>query len=294
MVKDQILLKQAHFLSRGKFSEELLNKTAANLESYWRNAGYADVRVTPRIVDREPNLYVTFEILEGERTIVDSFHTVGNQNQEVSKLFTQLTIKQGDVYSPYRATQDKNRIIAEYLNLGYLNATLQVEAKPISNDKHHVVVTYVIDEGPQVRVAQAIYIGQRRSRLGLLERAVDIRTEAEMSESKLLEGESNLYNLGVFDWANVAPRRLVTNQTAEDVLVRVHEAQRNSITYGVGFESTLRSGSLSTGTLVLPGLPTIGLPRNFAIIQKTVISPLGSISYSRLNMRGQAETLRRE
>src|SRR4029077_18403370 len=138
---------------------------------------------------------------------------------------------------------------------GYLNATLQVEAKPISNDKHHVAVTYVIDEGPQLRVSQAIYDGQQHSRLGLLERSVDIRAEAVMSEGKLLQAESNLYNLGVFDWANVAPLRPVTHQTAEDVLVRVHEAQRNSITYGVGFESTPRSGSLSTGTLVLPGLP---------------------------------------
>lgn len=290
-VKDQILLKQSHFLSRGKFSEDLLNKTTANLEAYWQNAGYEDVKVTPRLVDREPDIYVTFEISEGERTVVDSFQTVGNQNQEVAKLFSQLLIKEGGAYSPYRAAQDRNRVIAEYLNLGYLNATLQVQAKPSSSDKHHVAVTYEIDEGPQVRVSQVIYDGQKRSRIGLLDRAVGIRAETEMSESKLLEGESNLYNLGVFDWASVAPRRPINHQTEEHVLVKVHEARRNSITYGVGFESTPRSGSLSSGTLVLPGLPTVGLPRNFAVIEKTVISPLGSISYSRLNMRGRSETL---
>ena len=290
-VKDQILLKQSHFLSRGKFSEDLLNKTTANLEAYWQNAGYEDVKVTPRLVDREPDIYVTFEISEGERTVVDSFQAVGNQDQEVAKLFSQLLIRQGGAYSPYRAAQDRNRVIAEYLNLGYLNATLQVEAKPVSNDKHHVAVVYEIDEGPQARVLQVIYDGQKRSRVALLDRAVGIRAETEMSESKLLESESNLYNLGVFDWASVAPRRPITHQTEEDVLVKVHEARRNSITYGVGFESTPRSGSLSSGTLVLPGLPTVGLPRNFAVIEKTVISPLGSISYSRLNLRGRSETL---
>ena len=70
----------------------------------------------------------------------------------------------------------------------------------------------------------------------------------------------------------------------------MHEAKRNSISYGIGFQSTPRSGSLSTGTLVLPGLPTVGLPKNFTILEKTIISPLGSISYSRLNLRGRAET----
>src|SRR4029077_19298891 len=102
------------------------------------------------------------------------------------------------------------------------------------------------------------------------------------------------YNLGVFDWANVSPRRTITDQanheTSEDVIVKVHEAKRNSITYGLGFESTPRSGSVSTGLLILPGLPTVGLPQDFTVIQKTIINPLGSISYTRLNMRGRGQT----
>ena len=289
---DQILVKKAHFLSRGKFSEDLVRKTEANLESYWRNAGYLDAKAISRVVDRDSNIYVTFEINEGARTIVDSFRTEGDLTQDITALTDGgLLIRPGQPYSPYLVTQDKNRILASYLNLGYPNATLRAEASAVSQDPHRVAVSYIIDEGPRVRVAQVVYTGEQHSRLSLIERAVDIKPESTMSENKLLEGESNLFNLGVFDWANVSPRRAITHQTDEDVIVRVHEAKRNSLTYGVGFESTPRSGSLSTGVLVLPGLPTVGLPRNFTIIEKTIISPLGSISYSRLNLRGRAETL---
>ena len=111
-----------------------------------------------------------------------------------------------------------------------------------------------------------------------------------MSEGKLLESESKLINLGIFDWANVAPPRAITDQTQEDVLVKVHEAKRNSLSYGLGIQSTSTSGSLSSGVVALPGLPTVGLPPKFQTIQKFVINPLGSLEYSRLNLRGRAET----
>jgi outer membrane protein assembly factor BamA len=291
-VSDQILVKRAHFLARGKFSEELVHKTKANLEAYWRNAGYENVNVVPRVADRGTGVDVTFEIAEGVRTIVDSFQLQGNQNQEVLKLVQRnLLIKPGEPYSPSRASQDRNRILASYLDFGYLNATLRVEATPVSGNQHRVSVKYRIDEGPHLHVSQVVYTGQRRSHVSLLQQAVNIRTDTDMSESNLLQAESNLYNLGVFDWTDVSPRRPITDQTNEDVLVKVHEAKRNSISYGIGFQSTPRSGSLSTGILVLPGLPTVGLPQNFTILEKTIISPLASISYSRLNMRGRAETL---
>ena len=50
------------------------------------------------------------------------------------------------------------------------------------------------------------------------------------------------------------------------------------------------AGSLSSGIVALPGLPTLGLPSSFKIIEKNVFSPLGSIEYSRLNLLGRAET----
>src|SRR4029077_6087402 len=59
-LKDQILVKKAHFLSRGTFSEDLLRKTESNLDAYWHNAGYLDAKTASRVVDRGSAIYVTF------------------------------------------------------------------------------------------------------------------------------------------------------------------------------------------------------------------------------------------
>ncbi len=74
-----------------------------------------------------------------------------------------------------------------------------------------------------------------------------------MRRGDLLEAESRLYDLNIFDWSSVGPRRPITDQTDEVALVKVHEAKRNEITYGFGFEVSHRGGNIPTGTVAVPG-----------------------------------------
>jgi outer membrane protein insertion porin family len=109
---------------------------------------------------------------------------------------------------------------------------------------------------------------------------------------QLLEAESRLYDLNIFDWSSVGPRRPITDQTDEAALVKVHEAKRNQIAYGFGFEISHRGGNVPTGTVALPGGGgTIGLGgQQIAPSQSTFASPRGLIEYTRRNMRGLGET----
>src|ERR1700752_1517122 len=107
-----------------------------------------------------------------------------------------------------------------------------------------------------------------------------------MKRGQMLEAESRLYDLGVFDWSSVGPSKPITDQTDEMALVKVHEAKRNEITYGVGFEVSHRGGNIPTGTVALPGGGgSIGLNGNqIAQSQATFASPRGSVQFSRQNM----------
>ena len=288
---DQVGVQKGHFFSRGKFDQRLLNRSVENLTAFYRNAGLADVQVQPNVVDREHKVNVIFKISEGEPTLVESLHVEGNKARTVAALTPNgLQLKAGQPYSRFRLDQDRNQIVASYLNLGYPNVDFKSTVKPIAGDPRRVLVTYLIEEGQQVHVGQVAYLGPQQTRQNLLQRNTSIEQGEPLSAGKLLQSESDLLNLGIFDWANVSPRKPLTDQQQEEVMVRVHEAKRNSFTYGLGIESTPRTGSLNAGVVALPGLPTIGLPPSFQVIQKNFISPLGSIEYSRLNLRGRAET----
>jgi outer membrane protein insertion porin family len=161
----------------------------------------------------------------------------------------------------------------------------------LPSDPHRVDVTYQISEKQQVHVDQVVLLGNRRTRASLIRKIANITPEAPLSQRALLTGESALHDLGVFDWESVDSRRPITDQVSEDVLVKLHEAGRNEITYGFGLQVARRGGNVPSGTVALPGLPPVtgGAP-NFTAAEKTFASPRGSITFTRYNIRGLAET----
>ena len=62
---EQVVVRPGGFLSRGKFSQDLLKRSVNNLAALYRNAGFTDVQVQPDVVDRERQVDVNFKIAEG-------------------------------------------------------------------------------------------------------------------------------------------------------------------------------------------------------------------------------------
>jgi outer membrane protein assembly factor BamA len=152
---------------------------------------------------------------------------------------------------------------------------------------------YHIYEGPKVITGDVITLGREHTAQQLINRDVAmLKPEQPLTETDLLTAGSRLYDLpNVFDWAEVDPRREVTTQTNEDVLVKVHEAKKNDFTYGIGFEVINRGGNVPGGTIAVPGLPPVGLPPNFTTSQTTFWGPRGTAQYTRNNFRGRGESI---
>jgi outer membrane protein assembly factor BamA len=195
-------------------------------------------------------------------------------------------------FSPRKLADDRNRISATYLSRGYLNAEVKTAVKQNPGDPHRVDVAYEITENQLVRIGEVAYLGEQHTRLSLIQKSAQIPPETPMRRDHLLAAESRLYDLGIFDWSSVGPRKPITDQTEEMALVKVHEAKRNELTYGFGFEVSHRGGNIPTGTVALPGGGgTIGLGGNqIAPSQSTFASPRGLVQYTRRNMRGLGES----
>jgi outer membrane protein assembly factor BamA len=291
----QVQVKKRRLLSHGLYSAKLLQASGKNIENLYKDNGFEDVKVTPQAVQRNKAIYISFNIAEGERTTVSSLRVEGNKSIPLNQLLfrkQKFLLEEGKPFSPKRMANDRNHIAAKYLDRGFLNSEVKTVVSRHPDDPHEVDVTYQVIENQQVRISHVVYMGYRRTRLSLIERSANLAPEQPLSQSKLLQGESNLYDYGIFDWASIGPKKDITTQTDEEALVKVHEAKRNSITYGFGFEISRRGGNVPTGSVAVPGLPTVGL--HGAKVQasdKTFASPRGSIEYTRLNMRGLGETL---
>ena len=292
-LRARVAVKQASalFFSRGTFSRPLVTRSVGSIESLYRNAGYSSVKVTPEVTRDAGNVRVVFKVKEGARDVVASLQVQGNKSIPEAKLVPKgLNLEPGKPYSQQLLQKDRDQIMATYLKQGFLVASFKSELRPRAKEPHQVEVIYDVTEGPQVYTRVVEPLGRAHTDPKLIVRNANIKTGQPLSATALLQGESQLYALGIFDWASVDTRRPVGEVSQAEVLVKVHEGKRNSITYGVGFQVVNRGGHIPGGTVVVPGLPVIELPSNFRTSEQTIWGPTGSIQYTRSNLRGHAES----
>jgi outer membrane protein insertion porin family len=286
--------KGGHFFNRGKFSQELLKKSAASLTALYRNEGFTKATVTPVIADREPNIDVIFRIDEGAQDRVHDLKIVNGDNQPVRlKVGNQaLKLAPGKPYSPHLLEADRNYVLAEYLNRGYPNVQFDSKVAPADGDLHSIDVVYRVDEGRQVSIGQVVLLGAEHVRPAFVRATTNpnVSEGKPLGEEQLLQAESDLYNLGIFDWASVAPAGSPDSQNVQQVLVRVHESKRNTMDVGGGLEVIPRSGNIPVGSVIVPGLPPVSLGNKFTVSQKSFIGPRGTLQFARHNLRGRAQT----
>lgn len=290
-----IKVEEKHFFSSGQFSDQLVRSSVNNLKAVYKSEGFSSVTVVPVVSNRGGDVHVLFKVTEGPRDIVNSLTVEGADTFPAAQYAPGgLKLAAGQPYSLSHVQDDRTDIVSHYLQAGYLTSNFRETATQVSkDDPHRINVVYHIHEGPKVLTDELLTLGRENTRQRLIDKDVSgIKPGEPLTESQLLTAGSRLYEYtGVFDWAEVDPKRDITTQTKEDVLVKVHEARKNSFTYGFGFEVINRGGSIPSGTVALPNLPPVGLPSNFTTSQVTFWGPRGSAQYTRNNFRGKGESI---
>lgn len=290
-----IAVQKAHLFSPGQFSNDLVRSSVNNLTAIYQAEGFSDVKVGSSVTTQNGNIQVTFRVVEGPRNIVNEVALEGDKTFPESQFAPHgLKVRAGQPYSQAHVEEDRTTILANYLRAGYLNVSFRETASRASAEEpHRINVIYHITEGPRVFTGNVITLGRVHTQQRLINGDIkDIKPDKPLTEADLLTAGTNLYDhTGVFDWAEVDPKRQITTQTSEDVLVKVHEAPRNEFQYGFGFEVIERGGSIPSGTVALPNLPPVGLPANFTTNENTFYGPRGTAQYTRNNLRGKGESL---
>lgn len=293
-LKARVAIKKGFLILRGAYSDQLLQKSVGSLAQLYKDAGFSSVSIRTQVQNFRPEVDVTFQITEGPQDKLASLQLSGNKTRPLGDLTKQrpLTMKMGEPFSPKRMETDRTELLASYLDLGYLNADIRSSATPKPDNPHEMNVVFTVQEGPQVTISNIVLLGEKHTKPQFLDGiiAAQLKPSNPLSEGKLLRTESDLYDLGIFDWASTDPLRAITDQTSEEVLVKVHESPLNSIDIGGGLEIMPRDGSLPANSVAVPGFPPISLGSKFTVSQKSYIGPRFTFDFERHNLRGKAQT----
>jgi outer membrane protein insertion porin family len=293
-LRPYLAVKKGLFFLHGSYSEQLLKKSTDALTQFYKDHGFQNVAVRPKVEDFDPEVDVTFEITEGPQDRVASLQVEGNKTQSLAALQkkNKLQLQPGKPYSAKLQELDRSTLLAAYLDLGYLNASIRSSATPQADDPQKINVTYTIDEGPQANISNVVLLGEKHTRPKLIDKITQssFKPGQPMSEGHFLQAQSDLYSLGVFDWASVKALRPIVDQTQEEVLIKVHESALNSMDIGGGIEIIPRDGNVPVNSVVVPGIPPISLGNKFTVSQKSYFGPRFTFDYTRHDLFGDAES----
>ncbi|HWR16515.1 MAG TPA: POTRA domain-containing protein [Terriglobales bacterium] len=277
-------------LSHGRFSQAMMTQDVENLVALYKSNGFLEVKVESTLQSdyngKAGDMAVFYKIVEGPQTRVGSITIQGSATFGRDQL-PELQTSEGQAYADTNIALDRDTILNFYFDKGFPDTQFEAKVSPTPNQPHSMDVTYTIVEGQQFFVDRILTSQLDFTRPQTVRRQFDIQPGDPLSQSKLSNTQSNLYNLGVFNEVRMAVQNPDGQAKYKDVLMQFQEARRWTFNYGLGFEVTTSSpDQQSCQRLAEQGQTSLACSEG-----RYGASPRASFGISRINFRGLAHTI---
>jgi outer membrane protein insertion porin family len=205
------------------------------LESYYRLQGFSEAAVATPVVKTNAakgTLSVDFPITEGPQTIVKAVRIEGNE-QVPSRDLPKPTLKTNGPLDPQALRTDLLALESFYADRG--NAEVQITPRPdLSADKTSATITYVIAEGPKIKVGDVVVRGNTYTKNDVILRKAGIDTGDPFSYIQILEAQRALYQLGIFQRVEIQAEQTGTTVSDRNVVIQVEEGKDVTLAGSLG------------------------------------------------------------
>ena len=184
-----------------KYSKEKVQGDLETLESYYQDRGYVEFAARSVQVSVTPDkgsVYVTVNVHEGDRYVVDDVELIGELSDVEPDLVNRLfLVRQGDVFNRALVTATEERIVNAFGNAGYTfaNATGVPEVK----DDGLVDVRFVVDAGKRAYVRRISFAGNSVTRDDVMRREMRQIEGGWASTQAIDRSKVRLDQLGYFE-----------------------------------------------------------------------------------------------
>ena len=253
----------------------------AAVEEHYRRLGFATVRAVQSFSEAdgdgeaaEQNVEIAID--EGARTMVGAVAFDGAAARFTAVLREVVDTRSGDAYYGPQVERDRDALLELYLNDGYEQARVVVDAR-FADDLSTVDVVFRIAEGRQVLVEHVLIVGNRQVDAATIRREVTLAPGEPLGLDDVAETRRRLSTLGMF-------RRLDIREFSHgrsdrrDVVIEVEEAAATRLAYGGGFELSqrLRREVRAAGSQA---------------VERIEFAPRGSFEIGRRNLWGRNRSL---
>lgn len=275
----------------GRFSQSMLNSDLDAIRALYLTNGFRAAKIESQVLDdckgKTGDICVVINITEGPQTMVESLSIEGNKSFPQDQLRDLVTTTEGQPYSEYNVSTDRESVASFYFNRGFPDVKFEAFADPDPKVPNRMNVRYQITEGTQQFIKQVIVTGVNHTKPYVIQRELTIAPGQPLSQLDMLDTQKKLYDLGIFSEVNVAIQNPEGSLPDKNVIVQVEEAKRYTFTYGFGFEA--QTGD--TGNVCLNSTSNGGQTVTCNPQARTGASPRFSFDVTRINFLGRDHTV---
>jgi outer membrane protein insertion porin family len=200
------------------------------LQQFYQDNGFFHARIdTTLAVDQEAKrVEVTFRIVEGKRSYVDSVVYRGIEAipvEPLNEIRTNALVQKGDPFQMEMVDRELRRVVRVLADNGYVAARVDSVTARRYASTNNITVEFRFTPGEQFRFGEIRIVTDttvaERVEPEVIVRHLEFVPGDFYSESKKIESERNLNRLGIFESAQIEHMGVPANDTARTVPIRI-------------------------------------------------------------------------
>lgn len=225
------------------FSREQFEADLKRIAAFYHDRGYPEARVSSfdvKLSADQSSVAITLNISEGqpvlaERVELQGFEVLPDDHRR--GLETRLPLKSGQPMDRALIRASHESALDELKDHGYPYATVRLSESAGASDLHRVL-TLTAEPGPLAHHGPLEIQGNSSVGDGVIRRQLTFRRGEVFRQSKLLESQRKLYDLEVFQFANVQPVRAEGEKPLEiPTRITVTEGKHRKVNFSLGYGS---------------------------------------------------------
>ena len=148
------------FTHRDQYSVERLQQSQQDIEHFYMNHGYFNVKVDHSVTitpDRK-HVYLIFKITEGSQYRFSGYHLKGKLVNKIALLNKAISVKKGDIFSQQTILDSSEAMTAVLSDNGYAFARV-VPMPKVNDESKTVFINFIVKPGRQYYIRHINFVG---------------------------------------------------------------------------------------------------------------------------------------
>jgi outer membrane protein insertion porin family len=221
------------------FDEEEFRRDVVRISVLYKRAGYPDAVIDTLVRRTEVDVYVTFNITEGEPIRVTALNVSGLDSLPPRlrrSMVIDLPVQVGDPFNRFDMQASADSITLRLRNRGYPSATV-FTAFESNRENKTAQITLEADPDGRALIGRIDVVGAQRVDTSVVRNLLVARAGRRYSQEELFESQRNLYESDLFRFAtvNIDSAKYQSGDSTVPLLVQVNESKPRRIRGGLGY-----------------------------------------------------------